>query len=59
MEASNTPPGRERPAERLSLQHIEEALRGLQFGTVTVVVQDGIVVQVERTEKKRLRINRP
>jgi hypothetical protein len=24
------------------------------FGTVTVVVQDGVVVQVERTEKVRL-----
>jgi hypothetical protein len=37
------------------LQHIAEALRGLRFGTVTVVVQDGVVVQVERTEKRRLR----
>jgi hypothetical protein len=30
------------------------ALRGLRFGTVTAVVQDGVVVQVERTEKIRL-----
>jgi hypothetical protein len=40
---------------RWALQQIEEALRGLQFGQVTVVVQDGVVVQVERTEKRRLR----
>lgn len=40
--------------EAASLQAVREALRGLQFGSVTVVVQDGVVVQVERIEKKRL-----
>jgi hypothetical protein len=34
--------------------HVEKALRGLRFGTVTLTVQDGVVVQVERTEKIRL-----
>ncbi len=34
--------------------HLEKALRGLRFGTVTLTVQDGVVVQVERTEKIRL-----
>jgi hypothetical protein len=38
-----------------ALQQVEHALRGLQFGTVTVIVQDGIPIQVERTEKKRLK----
>ena len=37
-----------------ALTHIEDALRGLQFGQVTVIVQDGVVVQVERTEKHRI-----
>ena len=37
-----------------ALDRIQTALRGLRFGTVTVVVQDGVVVQVERTEKIRL-----
>lgn len=37
-----------------ALSRIEAALRGLKFGTVTAVVQDGVVVQVERTEKVRL-----
>jgi hypothetical protein len=41
--------GAEIPARR----HIEEALRGLKFGTVTIVVQDGVIVQVERTERTR------
>jgi hypothetical protein len=34
--------------------YVQDALRGLQYGQVTVIVQDGIVVQVERTERKRL-----
>ena len=37
------------------LQQIREALRGLSFGTVNIVVQDGVVVQIDRTEKRRLR----
>ena len=37
------------------LQRIQEALRGLLFGSVTLVVQDGVVVQIERIEKTRLR----
>lgn len=42
--------------ERASaLEQIAEALRGLQFGQLTVLVQDGVIVQLERTEKRRLR----
>ena len=37
-----------------ALETIVDALRGLQFGTVTAVVQDGVVVQVERIEKRRI-----
>lgn len=46
----------EKPAEAATaIERIRSALRGLRYGTVTAVVQDGIVVQVERTEKVRLR----
>ena len=38
---------------RGALRYIEEALRGLQYGTLTIIVQDGVVVQVERTERRR------
>ena len=37
-----------------ALDRVQEALEGLQFGQVTVIVQDGIVVQVERTDRVRL-----
>jgi hypothetical protein len=39
---------------RNALDRIHSALRGLRYGTVTAVVQDGVVVQVERTEKFRI-----
>jgi hypothetical protein len=37
-----------------TLERIRTALHGLRYGTVTLVVQDGVVVLVERTEKIRL-----
>lgn len=37
-----------------ALEHVRDALSGLRYGSVVVVVQDGIVVQIERTEKRRL-----
>ena len=37
-----------------ALGEIREALRGLQHGRLTVVVQDGVIVQLERTDKVRL-----
>lgn len=38
-----------------ALEAIARALLGLRFGQVTVVVQDGVVIQIERTERTRLR----
>jgi len=37
-----------------ALARVRDALNGLRYGEVTVIVQDGVVVQVERTEKLRL-----
>lgn len=36
-------------------QQIRDALRGLRFGAVHIIVQDGVIVQIDRTEKRRLR----
>ncbi len=44
----------EEPVRDGALNRIASALRGLEFGTVTAVVQNGVIVQVERTEKVRL-----
>ena len=49
--------GEDRPPldrTRDGLDRITAALRGLRYGTVTAIVQDGVVVQVERTEKFRV-----
>jgi hypothetical protein len=52
----------EQPAVRFAdgsganaLASVRQALSGLRYGEVTVIVQDGVVVQIERTEKLRLR----
>jgi len=37
-----------------SLKQIQDALEDLQFGQVTVIVQDGVVVQIDRTERRRV-----
>jgi hypothetical protein len=35
------------------LAQIRGVLQGLRFGSVTIIVQDGVVVQIDRTEKRR------
>jgi hypothetical protein len=44
--------------ETIVLRHLRDAIRGMRFGTITIVVQDGIVVQIDRTEKTRLDYSR-
>jgi hypothetical protein len=46
------------PLPETVLHAIRDAMRGLQFGSVTLVVQDGLIIQVDRLEKNRLRRNR-
>jgi len=38
-----------------ALEQIRQALLGLRFGQISIIVQDGVVIQLERTERKRLR----
>lgn len=40
------------PTELQSL--LKEALKGMRYGQVILIVQDGKVVQIDRTEKVRL-----
>ncbi len=37
-----------------AVNRVREAIDGLRYGEVRVVVQDGVIVQVERTEKLRI-----
>jgi hypothetical protein len=36
-------------------RQVREALRAIRFGTVTLVIQDGQVIQIDRSEKIRLK----
>jgi hypothetical protein len=42
------------PAETARRLQFGEAVHGLRYGSVLAVVQDGVVVQIERSEKPRL-----
>jgi hypothetical protein len=56
MTASNAaePKRSQEEPEDAAFRLLRDALRGLQFGSVTAIVQNGVVVQVDRTEKKRI-----
>lgn len=41
------------------VQSILEALHGLRYGSVEIIVHDGRVVQIERREKVRLELSSP
>ena len=40
-----------------SIANVREALSGLKFGNVSLTVHEGHVVQIDVTEKKRLKPN--
>ena len=46
----NAPP----PPWDEALLPIRDALRGLRFGNVNVIIHDGVIVQIDRTERRRL-----
>ena len=39
-------------------EHIESMLDTLKFGSITLVIQDGKIVQIEKNEKVRLQSNK-
>lgn len=36
------------------LAEVQDALRGLKYGQVVIVVQDEVVVQIDRLERRRI-----
>lgn len=42
------------PDEEEVIERVKDALQNLRFGQVTVIVQDGVVVQIDRLERRRL-----
>jgi hypothetical protein len=47
------------PGEKEELfEHLENMLKTLKLGSITLVVQDGRIVQIEKNEKVRLQSNK-
>jgi hypothetical protein len=40
--------------EALSWGRVRSALEGVRYGEVRIIIQDGVIVQIERVEKQRL-----
>jgi len=55
LSSAGRPPAHNHERSEPWLELVREALRGLQYGSVVITVQDGLVIQVDRTEKRRLR----
>ena len=43
------------PSRDPELDQVRKAVRGIRFGEVRLIIQDGVIVQIERVEKQRLR----
>ena len=46
--------GKPDPRREVPVDDIRRAIESIRFGTVQIVVQDGRVVQIDKTEKIRL-----
>jgi len=52
--ASAAPQPKPHPAPAFPIDEIREAVEKIRFGTVQLIIQDGRIVQIDTTEKKRL-----
>ena len=41
--------------EKKYLEEIEKYIKEIRYGSVTVIIQDGKVIQIDKTEKIRLK----
>lgn len=60
MTSSQKPAGQDQPADPIGpswggLERVRRAVEGINHGEVRVVIQDGVIVQIDRLEKHRLR----
>lgn len=59
MTFNNRLPYQDSQTSSTAAQKILEALKGLRFGAVEIIVHDGRIVQIERKEKVRLNMSCP
>jgi hypothetical protein len=41
------------PTSNFTLAEIRASLKNMRYGSVTIIIQDGVVVQIDRVEKRR------
>lgn len=41
--------------EKNYLEAIQKYVKEIQYGTITIIIQDGKVIQIDKTEKIRLK----
>lgn len=44
--------------EREKVEEIVDALEGLEFGSVIITVHEGVITQIDTTEKKRFALKK-
>lgn len=52
--SEKTNPGAARAEATVPLEDIQKAVESIRFGVVQLIIQDGRVVQIDKTEKIRL-----
>jgi len=50
-------PQQDKTTHALTSQKILEALQGIRYGAVEIIIHDGKVVQIERREKLRMDVD--
>lgn len=50
----DNPPSPPKPITPWQLQQIEQLAQGLRYGSITLVFQDGVLIQLDRNEKIRV-----
>ena len=64
--SSKVPPPQKRPPQATDcstsvppsdsvLEQVRLAIKGVRYGEIRVIIQDSVIVQIERVEKQRLR----
>lgn len=54
MSDDATQPRQPKPLPPLPVQIIQEAVASIRYGVVQLIIQDGRIVQIDKTEKIRL-----
>jgi len=52
--ATAAPQSKPAPTPAFPIDEIREAVEKIRFGTVQLIIQDGRIVQIDTTEKRRL-----